>query len=226
MISLVGAALFFLGLHLVVSGTRLRGVLVTRLGEQRYRAVFSVASLIGIVWLVIVYGRAPHIELWPVMPAARIAALVLVLFGFLFVMIGVTTKTPTSVGQERAIDDPVDGILTVTRHPFLWGVALWALAHLLAVGTLAGLVLFGTMLVLALVGPFSIDAKRAQALGPRWTQFASQTSNVPFAAVVAGRTRLRLGGVRWWQWFGAVAAYALVLQWHAQIFGVTPWAGL
>jgi uncharacterized membrane protein len=72
----------------------------------------------------------------------------------------------------------------------------------------------------------SIDARRARALGPRWTLFSSQTSNVPFAAVLAGRARVRLGGVHWWQWFGAFAAYALILQWHAQIFGVTPWAGL
>jgi uncharacterized membrane protein len=226
MISLLGAALFFLGIHLFVSGTRLRDALIERLGEKRYRAVFSIASAIGLVWLAIVYGHAPHIALWPTIPAARIAALVLVLFGFLFVFVGLTTPTPTSVGQEDAVDRPVDGILTVTRHPFLWGVAIWALAHLLAVGTAAGLVLFGTMLMLALIGPLSIDAKRRRVLGARWSLFASQTSNIPFAAVFAGRTRLRLTGVHWWQWFGGFAAYAVLLQWHAQIFGVTPWAGL
>jgi uncharacterized membrane protein len=226
MVSLIGAALFFLAIHLLVSGTRLRGVLVERIGEARYRGVFSLASLIGIVWLSIVYGRAPHIALWPTAPAARIAALVLVFFAFLFVFVGLTTRLPTSVGQEGAVDRPVDGIVTVTRHPFLWGVALWSLAHLLAVGTAAGLILFGTMLLLALIGPLSIDAKRAHALGARWDSFAAQTSNIPFAAVFAGRTKLRLGGVHWWQWFGAVAGYALILQWHAQIFGVTPWAGL
>ncbi|GIL38744.1 NnrU family protein [Roseiterribacter gracilis] len=226
MISLLGAAFFFLGIHLFVSGTRLRDMLVERLGEIRYRAVFSIASAIGLTWLAIVYGNAPHIALWPTVPAARIAALVLVLIGFLFVFIGLTTPTPTSVGQENAVDRPVDGILTITRHPFLWGVAIWALAHLLAVGTAAGLVLFGTMLVLALIGPRAIDAKRARALGARWDLFASHTSNLPFAAVLAGRTRLRLASVRWWQWFGAFAGYALLLQWHAQLFGVTPWAGL
>jgi uncharacterized membrane protein len=226
MISLLGAAFFFLGIHLLVSGTRLRGALVERLGEARYLGVFSLASVIGLVWFALVYGGAPRIELWPTVPAARVAALVLVLLGFLFVFIGLTTKLPTAVKQESAVDLPVDGIATVTRHPVLWGIAMWALAHLLAVGTLAGLVLFGTMLLLALLGPCSIDARRARSLGARWQLFASHTSNVPFAALIAGRTRLRLAAVHWWQWFGAVAAYALILQWHAQIFGVTPWAGL
>src|SRR4051794_11257531 len=99
MISLLGAALFFLGIHVLVSGTRLRGVLIERVGEARYRAIFSIASAIGLVWLAIVYGEAPRIVLWPTVPAARIAALVLVLFGFLFVFIGLTTPTPTSVAQ-------------------------------------------------------------------------------------------------------------------------------
>jgi uncharacterized membrane protein len=226
MISLLAAAAFFLAIHLLVAGTRLRDMLVTQLGEPRYRGFFSLASLFGLVWLAIAYGRAPVIVLWPTSAAARVAALVLVFFGFLLAVIGLTTRNPTSVGQEAAVHRPVDGILTVTRHPFLWGVALWALAHLLAVGTAAGLVLFGTLLLLALLGPFSIDAKRARAMGASWAPFAAQTSNLPFAAAVAGRTKLRLGRVQWWQWSAAVIAYALVLKWHPQIFGVTPWAGL
>jgi uncharacterized membrane protein len=46
---------------------------------------------------------------------------------------------------------------------------------------------FGPLLLLALVGPFSIDAKRRRAPGQRWEPFVAVTSSVPFAAVVQGR---------------------------------------
>jgi uncharacterized membrane protein len=76
-----------------------------------------------------------------------------------------------------------------------------------------GLILFGTLLVVALAGTMSIDAKRRARLGPRWTPFATATSNIPFAAIVAGRQPLRLGE------FGAkalaVAVALLVLSWFA-----------
>lgn len=226
MISLAGAAIFFLAIHLLVSGTRLRDAAVARLGEARYRAVFSLASVIGLVWIALTYRNAPRIVLWSTVPEARIVALLLVFVGMLFVVIGLTTRSPTSVGQERAVDEPPAGIVTVTRHPFLWGVVFWSLAHLLAVGTLAGAILFGTMLVLALIGPVSIDSRRERALRLRWHGFVAQTSNLPFAAVLAGRTKLKLGAIRWWQWAAAVAAYAVLLHLHPTLFGATPWAGL
>ena len=53
------------------------------------------------------------------------------------------------------------------RHPpsVPSGVALWAAGHLLVNGDLASLILFGSLLVLAIFGPLSIDAKRRRALG-------------------------------------------------------------
>ena len=78
-------------------------------------------------------------------------------------------------------------MLRITRHPFLWGVALWAAGHLMVNGDLASLILFGSLLVLAVFGTGSIDAKRRRALGEKWDAFAAKTSAVPFAAIAAGR---------------------------------------
>jgi uncharacterized membrane protein len=110
------------------------------------------------------------------------------------VVIGLTTPSPTVTGGTGALDrdDAVRGILRVTRHPFLCGVALWAALHLILNGDAAALVLFGALLVLALIGPSSIDAKRQRAFGARWERFAAATSILPFAAIAAGR-ELRLG---------------------------------
>jgi len=77
----------------------------------------------------------------------------------------------------------VRAMLRVTRHPFLWGVAIWAVGHLLVNGDRASIVLFGGMLILAVSGTSSIDAKRRRKLGDKWDAYAAQTSNVPFAAI-------------------------------------------
>src|SRR5262249_45825997 len=47
-----------------------------------------------------------------------------------------------------------------------------------------------SLLVLALGGTAAIDAKRRRSFGEQWMQFAAVTSNVPFAAIVAGKNRL------------------------------------
>src|SRR5262249_16249422 len=67
---------------------------------------------------------------------------------------------------------------------------LWALVHLIVNGDLASLILFGSLLVLAVGGTAAIDAKRRRSFGEQWMQFAAVTSNVPFAGIVAGKNQL------------------------------------
>jgi uncharacterized membrane protein len=222
MSSLIGACAFFLLIHFVVSGTPLRAALVTQLGERVYRGAFSVASLAGIVWMGRAYARAPQVDLWGRLPGVRLAAFVLVFIAFLFVVVGLATPSPTSVGMESRLAQGARGILRITRHPFLWGVALWALVHLVVNGDLASLILFGALLALALLGTGLIDAKRRRRCGDEWQRFAAATSNVPFAAIAAGRNQLRpalveIGVVR--PMF-AVAVYVAVFLLHGRLVGM------
>jgi uncharacterized membrane protein len=224
MTTLVLAVSFFLGLHLLVSGTPLRAAIIARTGAQPYLGLFSLLSLLGIAWMVMGYRRAPMVPLWAPLPGGRVIALVLTLLAFLLVVIGLTTPSPTVVGGEQQLEraDPVRGILRVTRHPFLWGVALWALAHLLVNGDLASALLFGTFFALALLGPMLIDRRRAGALGARWESFVATTSSVPFAAIVAGRNALRVGELGIWRIVLALVLFVVVLELHPWLFGVSP----
>lgn len=221
MLNLIAASAYFLLIHFGVSGTRLRGVLVARLGEGPYRGAFALASILGLVWMAYAYRHAPTVPTWGFVLGFRPAAYLLVLIAFVFVVIGIATPSPTRVGMESTLargPDCARGMVRITRHPFLWGAALWALAHLIVNGDLASLILFGSLLVLALAGTAVIDAKRRRSFGERWMQFAAVTSNVPFAAVVAGRNQLgsAVAEIGVWRPLVAIVAYAVAFYLHGR----------
>lgn len=223
---LILAAAVFLALHLLVSGTRVRDALTGRIGDGPYMGLFSLASIAGLAWLGFAFAAARHDAandvLWGVSGATRGVQLVLQLLAMLLIVPGLATPNPTSVRQEATLQKPdvVKGMVRITRHPFLWGVAIWALGHLLVNGDAASIVLFGAMLALALFGTVSIDAKRRRKLGKAWDAFAAQTSNVPFAAIAAGRQRLSLAEIGWWRIALGVVVWAVLAWAHPYLFGV------
>lgn len=220
--NLIAASVYFLLIHFGVSGTRLREVLIARVGPGPYRGAFALASLIGLGWMIEAFRHAPAVPLWGFLPGLRPAADVLVFIAFLFVVIGLATPSPTVVGMESRLGQGPEiarGIVRITRHPFLSGVALWALVHLVVNGDLAALVLFGSLLVLALGGPASIDAKRRRAFGAQWAAFAAVTSAMPFAAIAAGRNQLApaLREIGAWRALAAIIVYALTFYLHGRL---------
>lgn len=223
MANLIAAAVFFLGIHFGVSGTRLRDRLVGIVGDKPFRGLFALTSLVGLVWMANAYASAPHVSLWGQLLMLKPIALPLVLIAFAFVVIGISTPSPTTAGMESQLTREVQvrGMTRITRHPFLWGTALWALVHFVINGDAASSILFGSLLLLAVGGTASIDAKRRRNFGERWETFARQTSNVPFAAIVAGRNQLgpalrEIGIVRP---LVAIAVFAAVFALHGRLFG-------
>lgn len=226
MLNLIAAAAAFVMIHFLISGTRARDALIGKLGEGPYLGLFSLGSAAILAWLGFAYGGArndPANEtLWMTGETMRYVQLALMLVALFLVVVGLTTPNPTSVKQEGVLDRPdaVTGILRVTRHPFLWGVAIWGFGHLLVNGDAASVVLFGSMLGLALAGTAGIDAKRRRLQGARWEPFAAQSSNVPFLAIVQGRQSFRLGEMGWWRVLLAVVAWIGLAYGHPYIFGV------
>lgn len=215
------ACLAFLCLH-VVPSTPLRPALVNAIGEKPYLGLFSLASLAGIVWMVLAFKAAPATALWP---ALRHLPSAVMPFAFILVVAGGMTPNPTAVGAARLLDreDPARGILRITRHPIMWGIMLWAAAHLLARGELKSTLFFGSFLVLAAAGTVLMDWRKAALYGERWTRFAGLTSNLPFLAIAQGRNRFA------WREIGikkiviALVVFALFFQFHSWLIGVRPY---
>src|SRR5919206_195586 len=73
----------------------------------------------------------------------------------------------------------------------MWAIGLWAVSHVIANGDLRSLLFFGAFGALSLGGTVLIDRKKQLALGSNLARLAEITSNLPFAALLAGRTALR-----------------------------------
>lgn len=223
MTRLLLAAAAFLATH-YISSTPLRARLVQALGTNGYLILYSAiafATLGGMVWA---YYRAPFIGLWYV-PALRYAPLVIMPFALILVVSGVTMRNPTAVGAERRLrdHDPVRGVLRITRHPVMWGIALWAGSHILARGDAAAVVFFGSILALALTGTILIDRRKRAALGGDWTRFANATSSVPFVALLTGSNRFSAREIGWSRTLLAASLYGLALWLHPSLFGARPY---
>lgn len=218
------ASLLFIGSHLVLSSGAMRSAVVAATGEPLFRGLYSLVALVLIVWMVMAYNAAPYVEIWFPATGWRHLALTLMLPAAILVVGGITTPNPASAGTDTpdvAARGPT-GFVKITRHPLMWGIGLWGISHLLANGDAAGMILFGSLTALALLGPLSIDARRRASMGAEWERFAAETSYLPFAAMVAGRTRLRFGEIGWWRIGLGIALYAVLLWAHPWLFGVSP----
>jgi len=222
LLSLVIAGAAFCGSHVLLSSTGLRGALRDQLGERGFLAVYSLTSLIIFAWFVAAYANAPTITLWPRQWWTALVPVSVIPLATILLVAGYSTPNPTAVGMERSAgaDDPAPGLLRVTRHPVMWAIGLWAISHLIANGDASSLLFFGALGTLALGGTLLIDRKKQLALGSNWPRLAEVTSNLPFAALLAGRTRLRWRDVSLLRIAAGLLLYAVLYLAHPIITGL------
>jgi uncharacterized membrane protein len=178
---LIAGLVIFFGVHIFSAFRTTRENLIQRLGEKRYKAGYSLLAVAGFILIVIGVGKAEPVALWQPAEWGRYAAVWFMPFAFISL---VAAFIPSNFQR-------------FTAHPFLWGVTLWALLHLLANGSLAGLILFGSF------GLYAVHAMSSQnARGARPSQFKRPLLN-DAAVVVAG-----------------LILYWLFLRFHVKLFGV------
>ncbi|MDE2578169.1 MAG: NnrU family protein [Hyphomicrobiales bacterium] len=169
MLVLILGLAIFIGVHLV-STLPARAQMVARLGEGPYKIGYSVASLIGfalIVWgMTLARGSAADIRLWTPPVWTKHIAFALMLPAFILLA---AAYIPSRIRDA-------------TKHPMLLAVKIWALAHLIANGDLAGLILFGSLLLWA--GYDRVSLKKRGTRGPLGDRKGGPLNDV--LAVVVG----------------------------------------
>ena len=207
--TLLAATIIFVATHFVTS-TPLRPLIVNAIGEWPYRGAYSLVALVTLVWMGWAYANAPREQLWV---GIREIAYVVMPLAFVLIACGYF-RNPTMVGAEKLLrsEDPARGVIRITRHPIMWGIMLWAAAHILARGDLKAVIFFGGLLLVAGLGTTFMDLRKRR--DANFARFAQLTSNVPFVAIAQGRNRLVWREIGWMRPAIGLAAFFLVLLVH------------
>lgn len=217
MVELLAAAALFVASHLLPMRPPWRRALERRLGRHGFLAGYSLVSLALLAWLASAYFRAPYLLLWPWQPLAAWLPVLTMPFACVLLVAGLTSPNPFSLGRGAGYDPARPGVVSVTRHPVMWALALWSGSHIPVNGDLAAVVLFALMLLLSLAGTASLEGNRRGRVDPgTWARWYRGTGNRP-----------RLRGVDWRGIGGArlvagLALYVALLLGHRLLIGVAP----
>jgi len=140
---LILGLIIFLGVHLLPTFSSVRTRLVRKFGEKRYKRLYSLVAATGLIVIIVGMVYRDFVQLWIPPVWGRHAAMTLMLPAIILL---------------TAADVP-SNIKRFIRHPMLWGVTLWASAHLLANGDLASLLLFGSFGSYALFDMWSANRR-------------------------------------------------------------------
>ncbi len=187
---LILGLILFLGVHsvrIVADGWRTK--MLANGGEKTWKLGYTVVSLLGFALVIWGYGQArltPTV-LWAV-PAWGSKATGALMLASLVLLAGAYV--------------PGSKIKAVAHHPMLWGVLVFALAHLLANNTLADVLLFGGFGLWAALDLMSCYAR-------------DRAAGVQYAAAKPGMMAINvMAGLAVW------AAFAFWL--HVVLIGVSP----
>ena len=188
MLYLILGLVLFLGMHSVeIFSSGLRANAVARMGERPWKGLYALISIVGFVLIIWGYSQARQAPIMlyapPVWMRHLSALIMLPVFPLLL-----AAYLP---GRIKA----------ALKHPMLAAVKFWALAHLLANGMLADVLLFGSFLAWAVADRISFKRRVARPIPGAPPSKANDV-----IAVVAG-----------------LAIYAVFVLWlHARLFGVSP----
>ncbi len=220
---LLFATLVFVGSHFVLSSAPVRNPLVGKIGERGFMGVFSLTAAITITWMVMAYNSAPEVIYWEPHTAFKHLSLSFMVLACIGLAASLTPQNPTMAGAGSSqLTDGPKGIFRITRHPMMWGTALWGILHVLANGDLAALIFFGGFAVLAIFGTALIDRRKARLLGDDWQAFAAQSSHIPFAAILSKRNHFSAKEIGWLPVILGIALYLALLVLHELLFGIAP----
>lgn len=218
---LLTASVFFVGSHFLMSHP-LRRLMVARLGEKGFLGLYSLVSLIGFGWMMWEFARAPvRAAYWAPTDAIWIVASILTLLAAILFAGSFrgnpALPNPDGDGIRTLAAKVPTGVFRVTRHPMMWGFALWGTSHMLVAPRMDSFLFNGSLVFLALAGSYGQDRKKEATMGDAWGKWERQTSFWPRLSQLGKiEPRTLLIGVVFW--FAATWAHNLFGNFGAGIY--------
>lgn len=199
--------------HFLMSGP-LRQRLVALFSDHGFLLFYSLVSLVTFTWAVVAFDRAAHTTpLWDGMhPAAwtlssilTVVALALILPSFV--------RNPALPGAKAAGLGTIipSGVFMITRHPMMFGLSLWAFAHIVVAPELRVLIFMGTLIVVALLGSHWQDKRK---LAQNTREFGPWQRRTKFWPDVRQFRRLGIG------WMVALLLWFVAVTLHWELFSI------
>ena len=196
---LIAASIAFVGTHFVLSHP-LRAPLVNVLGATGFMLVYSLVAFATLGWMAHAFGQVQGSELggsgtagWVIATLLTLPAMLLLLGSFIR-----NPALPAPGAKEAARREPA-GAFRITRHPMMWGIALWAISHIVIWWSWRTNVVALALLILALVRSQLQDGKKREQMGEAWAAWEAKTSFWPrWSAMPSAGALLWLAAILGW----------------------------
>jgi len=191
MVIFIIGIIIFLGTHSVrIFADPWRTSMIERLGEKKWKGLYTLISLFGLILLIIGYVQARQNTVMIWQPPVFLTHLAVLLNLFTFILLASSARNNNAIRLKL-------------KHPMILGVKVWAIAHLLANGSLVDLILFGSFLIWAV-----LDFRSAR-------NRPSPSENTQVVSVKATLSAIFLGVAFW---------LAFIFGLHQWLIGVSPLA--
>jgi uncharacterized membrane protein len=219
LITVLGA---FVLSHLVPALPSVRANLIGRLGRRCYFTLYGIVSLLLLLALIHASATAPYVEFWPINDLSLAVPRLVMPFAIVLAVAGLLAPNPLSMSLNGGAFDPLrPGIVAVVRHPVLWALLIWSLAHLAANGDVGHIVLFGTFATMSVLSMTSLDRRRRAKLGrPEWDRLAIRAPQLPLLPALRAGWRPTIPGKVLLHVLLGLAVYGLLAKAHVWFAGV------
>jgi uncharacterized membrane protein len=218
-------AFSFLASHLIISSAPVRARLISAVGEQPYRGIYSIVAAATLGPMIYEFARNKHAGpiLWYLRAVAPIRwfAWILMLAALILFVGSFINPNPGGMGAPGGAKEP-HGILKITRHPSFVAFSLFGIAHILMNGWAGDVIFFGLFPALGIIGGMHQDQRKIRELGESYREFVAKTSFVPFAALLSGRVRWTSADMPWAAIGGGAVLTIAIVALHPMIFGGNP----
>lgn len=182
------AWILFGGSHILLA----TGPVRNKLGEKPHQGIFALVALATLAFLITTFVLTksmgtPFLAAGDEHIATEVICDILMILAFILMVGGFANKTPVAMGDSEIV---ANGIVRITRHPMNMAFALFGLAHILTNRYPGDWFFYGGFVLFGYFGAFHQDKKKITQRGEAMATFVSQTSIIPFAAMITGKQKL------------------------------------